>query len=192
MAGRPRKPKVIKLTQGTYRPDREVAHEPEPTVSPLVRPAPAHVGPFGKKLWEGLAEELVTSGVMTEVDWQALEICCESYNLYREAREAVYSVTFRVCTDCGAAFPQILQACPECKGKKSKLKKVKRKLADYLAVKNSQTGFELTTMHKAKEQFLKYAIQLGLTPVARNRIDVSTKPKEGKSDMESMWEESHG
>jgi P27 family predicted phage terminase small subunit len=191
MAGRPRKPKVVKIAQGTFRQDQEVGQEPEPEVSSSVRSCPSHVGSYGKKLWKELADELVSSGIMTEVDWQSLEFCCESYNTYRESRDAVYHTVDRICASCG----QVLgyqKACESCGEEKVKLKKRKRKLAEYLALHNSQTGFELTTMHKAKEQFLKYAVQLGITPAARNKIDISGKSRGEKSEIEKMWEESHG
>lgn len=191
MAGRPRKPKIVKINQGTYRADREVGQEPEPERSAAVRSAPSHIGTFGKRLWKELAEELVLSGVMTEVDWQTLEICCESYNIYRESHNAVYHTTERRCDSCGAADNESA-VCQECGGITFKVKKRKRKLSEYLAEHNSQTGFELTTMHKAKEQYLKYGIQLGLTPASRNRIDLSDRKREEKSEMEKMWEEVNG
>ncbi len=190
MSGRPRKPKIIKLHQGTFRPDREVGEEPEPTMSSGVRNAPSHIGKYGKRLWDELAEELVSSGIMSEVDWQSLEICCESYNMFREARDAIYKPVYRTCTECGEIVDD--GYCPQCGSSSFKMKVHAQKLAEYLKTRNSQTGFELTTMHKGKEQFLKYAIQLGLTPVARNRIDISGKKPEEKSEMELMWEESHG
>jgi phage terminase small subunit len=180
------------MNQGTYRQDREVGEEPEPEKAEAVRPAPSHIGKFGKRLWNELAEELVLSGVMTEIDWQTLEICCQSYDLYRESQRAIHNATERRCVSCGAHIPQ-KNICPVCGGSEFQWKKRKRKLDEYLATHNSQTGFELTTMHKAKEQFLKYAIiQLGLTPAARNRIDLSDHKRAEKSEMEKMWDEVNG
>lgn len=190
MTGRPRKPKIIKLQQGTFRAEREPGQEPDPTMSSGVRTAPNHIGKYGKRLWTELSEELVSSGIMSEIDWQALEICCESYNLYRESRDAIYKPISRTCAKCGEIVEE--GNCPACGSTTFKMKAHAQKLAEYLRTRNSQTGFELTTMHKGKEQFLKYAVQLGLTPVARNRIDVSGKKSEEKSEMEKMWEESHG
>lgn len=190
MAGRPRKPKIVKLQQGTYRKDQEVGQEPEPTTATESRTPPPHIGKYGKKLWKELTEELVSSGIISEIDWQALEICCESYNMYRESRDAIYKPVVKICVECGSVVFD--GECPGCGGLQFSRKRVAQSLAEYMAGRNSQTALELTTMHKGKEQFLKYAIQLGLTPVARNRIDVSGKKNDEKSLMEKLWEESHG
>lgn len=174
----PRKPKVIKMNQGTYRKDREVNEEPEPTFSTTVRNPPPYIGKYGKKIWKELAVELVDSGVMTEVDWQALEICCSSYNTFRECRDSIYNPILKTCTNCGSIFYKDDSDCPRCECHEYEYKKHKQTLAQYMEYRNSQTALELTTMGKAMEQFLKYSNVLGINPVARNRIDISQKSDE--------------
>lgn len=161
--GRPRKPSKVKIIQGTFRQDRNPANEPAPTPVSVIRKPPPQLNRFAKKFWKAVVEELVETGVLTVVDWAAFEICCDSYGLYCEAKEAVYR-----------------PLDPET-GKRQK-----RTLAEYLAGQNSQTIPELSAMNKGKDMFLKYANVLGLNPVARNRIDAPGRKSEEEDPMEGI------
>lgn len=162
----PRKPRQQKIISGTFRNDRNPANEPEPSVVTQVRRPPSYLNKYGKKFWRDVCEELVDTGVLTEVDWAAFELCCDSYGMFREAHDAIYKAWD---PDLG--------------------KLVKRSLAEYLCGRNSQTSPEFTAMSKGKEMFLKYANVLGLNPVARNRIDLVEKEPEVKDPMEAIWNE---
>ena len=161
--GRPRKPKSQKIIQGTFRQDRNPVNEPQPEKVSEVRKPPSHLNRYAKKYWKEVVEELIDTGVLTVVDWAAFEICCDSYGIFMEAKEAIYR-----------------PINPETK------KREKRTLAEYLIGRNSQTSPEITAMNKGKEDFLKYANVLGLNPVARNRIEIPGKKNEEIEEMEGI------
>jgi P27 family predicted phage terminase small subunit len=85
----PRKPKVLKLQQGTYRSDRNPANEPEPERVVQEIPPPKHLNKYAKKFWKEICTELIDTGVLTVVDWAAFEICADSYGMYREMKEEI-------------------------------------------------------------------------------------------------------
>ncbi len=164
-----RKSKKEKILAGTFRKDRNHANEPNIPPTKNSKKPPVFLNKFGKKFWKETVEELVDSGILTEVDWTAFSLCCESFGMFMEAREALYRP---VDPDTG--------------------KKGKRTLAEYLDGRNTQTSMELTTMNKAKEQFLKYANVLGLHPVARTHLNVLSPGGKELDPMEEMWHEVHG
>jgi len=152
-----RKSQKEKILTGTFRKDRNPAKEPNIAPAKNSKRPPILLNKFGRKFWKETVEELVDSGVLTEVDWTTFSLCCESYGMFREAWETLYHP---VNPDTG--------------------KKGKRTLAEYLDGRNTQTSMKLTTMNKAKEQFLKYANVLGLHPVTRNHLNVLS-PEEKNS-----------
>lgn len=78
MKGRPPKPTALKLIQGTARPDRINKREPKPKAG---APAcPRHLDQVAKAKWRELAPQLVTLGVLTKVDGDALAAYCEAYS----------------------------------------------------------------------------------------------------------------
>ena len=164
MKGRPRLPAELKVLKGTFRSDRNPKEEPKPPPVYEVRNPPAYIGKFGKELWKDVVEGLVATGVLTQVDWPVLEICCQSYNMYREAVDDIYWTTDMI-------------------GRKKK-----RTLSEYLQEKGtSQKILAIRAMDSAKADFLHFASELGMTPVARNRIDVSGDTKE-RDPMDDLLE----
>jgi len=169
MGGRPRKPRNQKLVQGTFRKDRNPEHEPVITLVDEIRKPPAYLGKYGKRLWQEIATELINSGLLTEVDWPLFEMCCQTYQQYRESIDDIYN------------------------GEDELGRKKKRGLKEYFKEKGSfSSATEFRALRNAKEEFLRYAGQLGLTPVARNKIDLSDHERAGKSETEKMWDEVNG
>ena len=151
MAGRPRKPTRLKVIHGTDRPDRTPANEPQPD-EVLELPNPPSIMPrAGKKMWKVLGEELMDKGLLTEVDLQTFEICCFNYGLYRAAADSVFCMIDN----------------PNKPGSRRR-----RKLAEYLEGRNSQTMPEYSAMTKAFATFKSYLVEFGLSPAARSRIDL--------------------
>jgi P27 family predicted phage terminase small subunit len=61
-------------------------------------------------------------------------------------------------------------------------------LAAYLDGRNSQTSPELTAMHRASSEFLKFAGTLGLSPASRQKLTLEPKKDEAPDPMAEMWE----
>jgi P27 family predicted phage terminase small subunit len=161
--GHNKKPRASKILQGTFRKDRNPAHEPDPPrVYEIPRP-PAYLGRFGKRIWKDLVVDLVNTGVLTTVDIPALELCCAAYEQYREARESVYA--FVVDEETG--------------------KRRRRTLAEYMLGKNSQTMPEYAAMRQSFATFKSYLVEFGLTPASRNRIDLK-EPAQTVDPMEEL------
>jgi P27 family predicted phage terminase small subunit len=159
--GHNRKPKIIKMNQGTFRKDRNPKNEPEPTPAHEMRRPPSNLNKWGKRFWKEISTELVDSGIVTEIDWHTLEMCAAAYGTFRECLDSIYH-----------------EDLPD--GKRRK-----RTLAEYIGENNSHTTPLLSTLHKAFDQYHKYSSSLGLNPVARNKIDL----KEPKSDYVDPMEE---
>lgn len=161
--GRPRKSKVLKMAQGTYRADRDV----EPVEAEQVYkepPAPRHLGRYGKKAWERIAFFLHDAGMLTELDIETLEVCCCAYQQHREIWDAIYN-------------PK-----DPATGKKSS-----RTLEEYLTIED---GKLLRELQKAHEQYMRAAKNLGLSPAARKGMDIPGKQKRGEiSDTERIMME---
>ena len=164
MAGRPKKPTITKLRDGTFRFDRASVNEPQPEkVSEIPKP-PSYLTKYAKKLWKTLAAELVEKGILTIIDLPALETCCEAYGQYRAAHEAVFHP---VDDKTG--------------------KRTKRTLAEYLKGRNSQTVPEYTAMTKAFNTFKAYLIEFGMTPASRSKLDISEVPDENIDPMQRLY-----
>lgn len=160
--GHNRKPRQQKIIEGTFRKDRNPSNEPEPAKYAEAPKPPSHLGKYGKKLWKKLAPQLVEQGLLTVLDNQALELLCETYDQYRQAHEAVYYVR-------------------DADGKRRR-----QSLGDYLRGRNSQTMPEYQAMNRNYAEIIRLLREFGMTPVARNRIDLPEKEDE-QDPMEKLW-----
>lgn len=87
VTGRPRKPTTLKALQGTARPDRTNAREPEPPPGP-VKP-PSWLKGRARAAWRQLAPMLEDMRVLTTADPHALALLCDAYAEYIDCREVV-------------------------------------------------------------------------------------------------------
>jgi P27 family predicted phage terminase small subunit len=159
--GHNRKSKNQKIIEGTFRKDRNPSNEPNPPkISDILKP-PSHLGKYGKKMWKKLSKTLYEEGLLTVLDDQALELICEAYDQYRQAHEAVYYIR-------------------DAQGKRKR-----RSLGEYMEGRNSQTMPEYTAMNRHFNNIAKLLKEFGMTPVARNRINLPEK-KEGVDPMEEL------
>jgi len=148
MGGRPRKPRQLKILQGTFRKDRNPEQEPEPP-PPLdrkLRP-PSTLNKWGKAFWNEHIGELAETGVLTNVDIPSFEVTAATFGQWKEAEHIVFHDEF----------------------------KRKRTLEDYMRNRayERKNMPELIVMEKARSDFLRYSIQFGLIPASRNRIDIT-------------------
>ncbi len=155
--GRPRKPRQLKIIQGTFRADRNPENEPEPDlIVGNIRP-PSFLGKYGRDYWKRTVPKLQETGVLTVADLESLELLVQAYEEYREAHDAVYRPTL------------------------SDGSRGRRTLAEYCRGGNSQTLPELAALRAARAAFRQLAADFGLNPSARNKV--SAVPKEAERDI---------
>ena len=160
MGGRPRTPRQTQILQGTFQPCRNPVREPEPSApnDRKMKP-PSTLNKWAKSFWNEHIEELVQTGVITSVDLPAFEMTAATYGQWKETEHIVFHDEF----------------------------KRKRSLHDYMKNRDFERKNmpELIVMEKARSDFLRFAIQFGLNPAARNRIDISrdAKPQDPMEDL---------
>jgi P27 family predicted phage terminase small subunit len=159
-----RKPKQLKIIQGTFREDRNPKNEADPPKFFEPPKPPSHLGRYGKKIWKQIVKDLTDVGLLTVLDKQALEILCEQYDQYRQAHDAVYRY----------------------RDEEGRLRR--RTLGEYLAGRNSQTVPEYQAMNRHFDSFRKLLTEFGMTPASRNRIEIP-KAEEKKDPMEALLED---
>ncbi len=79
----------MKIIHGTFRKNRAKKGEPKPEALAGIPKPPAHLNKFGKQMWRQVAPELVKTMLISSLDLRTLEICCDAYGMYREARAAM-------------------------------------------------------------------------------------------------------
>jgi len=164
-AGRPRKPRQAKIIQGNFRKDRNPGNEPSPPVLLMAPKPPAGMNRWARRLWKELVLELMEQQLITSIDLATLELCCDAYGMYREAKDAVFHPRDPITG-----------------------KRIRRSLAQYLFGQNSQTIPELTAMKAGWQLYKTYMAEFGLSPASRNRISV-LEPKSGTDPMEELLED---
>lgn len=157
------KPKIVKITQGTLRPCRESAQEPEPGDTDFETP-PKFLNESAKRFWNKYAPRFINMGTLTEVDWPIFTMLCVSYGIYKDAYNTVF-------TDDDNK---------------------KRSMREYMEGKNSQTQPEFGAMNKAFDQFCKLYGEFGVGAASRGKIDLSSKDTETVDPIEKMLQEDNG
>ena len=87
--GRKAKPTAVKKLQGTHRPDRANANEPQPPVPDSVPYAPRFLNDEGKREWRRLVGVLMEMGLYTDADRAALAMYCQSWGRWVIAERKV-------------------------------------------------------------------------------------------------------
>ena len=142
MRGRKKLPRALKALKGTLQPCRDNKNEPQPGISKQVPKPPKHIHGEARKLWLDLAPKLHECGLLTQADTIAFSLLCEAHQIYRDARDIV------------------------------------EKEGMVITVKDSR-GVTVQKVHPAyriesqwQQNFLKMAVEFGLTPASRGRINV--------------------
>jgi phage terminase small subunit len=111
--GRPRKPRALKLVQGTDRPDRANAAAPAPRAAPLPRP-PADLNAREQRAWAQLAELVDPLRVVTAADivaFRQMAVCIAMIDQARsELKEHKWRTDYEVHTEFGTSYrkrPQV-------------------------------------------------------------------------------------
>ena len=78
-----RLPTRLKLLKGTLEPGRLNLNEPQPEIK-LPKP-PEELGPKGRQEWRRVGRQLLTLGIVSELDRPALALYCKAWERWSEA-----------------------------------------------------------------------------------------------------------
>ena len=96
----PPKPTALKKLEGTYRKDRAVSNEIQPSIE-IGLTAPNDLNEWGVKLWDDVMSEYSKIGLITKVDMASLMAVCMEWGIYCEACDIVSSQGLQVSDDKG-------------------------------------------------------------------------------------------
>lgn len=87
--GKPRKPKELKVLEGSYRADRDRGDAPILPAAATSTPAPKSLGEHGAKVWRELFPDLVGAGIVTACDVPAFETYCRTHDEIADCDETL-------------------------------------------------------------------------------------------------------
>lgn len=141
MPGPPKTPSKLKVLKGTYQKSRENPDEPIPSPVGEMKP-PVRLSKKAKYAFYQLVDVLGQEGlnILADADRLALELLCESYGTYRDAKQVVENegMTYHTYTMTGD--------------------------------KMYRTRPEVAIANEAWNQVTKMIKEFGLTPAARAKV----------------------
>ncbi len=160
--GRPKKPTKIKQVQGTNYKCRQQNHEPSFTPLKRVTHVPPSLSRYGKEFFLKNSEVLIAGSVITDADLSILELAAEAWDIMQQAKRSIYW---------------------DFQNKK------KRTLKQYFSDRdyNRKNMPELMTYESMQSKVIVYLRELGLTPSARSKVDIT--PPDEKSDMDNLLDD---
>jgi len=96
MRGRKPKPSALKRLEGNPGKRALNAMEPHPPIPQTPPHAPRHLGMEARKEWRRLCKQLVEIGLYTEIDHAMLEMYCQMYGDWIEAKRKIRATGGRV------------------------------------------------------------------------------------------------
>jgi P27 family predicted phage terminase small subunit len=155
MRGRKPTPTHLKLVTGN--PGRRPVNPNEPKPDPALPPVPPHLSDEAKLEWHRIARELYDLGLLTNIDRAALAGYCQAYADWVEAEGQL------------RRFGKMI---------KSPQRTVKRRAKNGSEVIESSGGFPmqspfLAIRNKAMELMHKFAVEFGMSPSSRSRVNAS-------------------
>jgi P27 family predicted phage terminase small subunit len=140
------KPTQLRALEGSKVVDIVCPSAPLP---PAVPEPPDYLTAYAQEEWHRVAPILYRLRMLSEIDTPALVGYCDAYSTWRSAREMLNTMSGQVSN----GFLIIT--------KKSK---------DHAGGNVIQSPL-LSVMNKARLDFLRFAVELGMSPTARSRID---------------------
>lgn len=147
MGGRPKKPTMQKIIQGTFRQSREQGNEPDPVSVPSSQFAPCPTGLHtrGRKFWKDAVKYMTDSGYLKYLDLPTLELAALQYdNIWYLWKECILK------DDAGN----------------------RRTLKQYMIERGycKKLMPELTEMTALEKDFITYSNAFGMNPASRSKI----------------------
>jgi len=99
MPGPPKKPTALKLVQGNPSKRPLNTREPQPEKATLKKPR--GLSKEAARHWKSLAEQLIESGILTEIDKPALMMLCEAWARWINTQEILRTQPLVIKTSKG-------------------------------------------------------------------------------------------
>lgn len=148
--GRKPKPTALRLVGGNAGKRAINKNEPKPELSQPT--PPAFLNDDAKVEWGRICETLYKVGLMTELDRGALAACCQAYGRWAQAERALARMS----------------------DKDELNRALMIKTSNGNAIQNPLVGIA----NKAAADYVKYAVEFGMTPSARARVTATTNDKQ--------------
>ncbi|HMR01748.1 MAG TPA: phage terminase small subunit P27 family [Candidatus Competibacter phosphatis] len=103
--GRPPKPTKLKELAGN--PGKRALNKAEPKPAGKRPACPRHIQGEAKKEWNRITKQLLTLGLLTEVDRAALAAYCQCWARWVEAEEEMRRLDFRMITQTDSGYPVV-------------------------------------------------------------------------------------
>jgi P27 family predicted phage terminase small subunit len=145
MAGRRPTPTHLKLIKGTARSGRINPKEAKVSVTLGKPDAPDFLTSEARQEWDEQCETLFRIGLLTRIDKAALAAYCQAYGRWRRAEEVLAKMANHDETTKGFMIRTIAGN----------------------TIQNPLVG----SANKAMSDMMRYAVELGLTPSSRSRIN---------------------
>ena len=159
----PRKPRELKVLQGTFRKDRNPVNEPRVNPPPKDKMGcPSTLNKWGKKFWKDHIDTLTNSKILTAADLPSFEMLCQAWGAFKQAE---YDIGHDEVTGEKRTMVQYREA----------REYSRRKMPEMIELGENRTLFSQLSQ------------QFGMTPVARNRIDIPVQKEE--DTITKMYEE---
>lgn len=137
-----RKPTNLKLITGN--PGRRPLNKSEPKPGLKIPPPPEWLSKDARVEWEYIAGQLYAVGCLTGIDRGALAAYCQAYGRWEQAERALAEAAKNDPVNFGLTI----------------------ETSNGNLIQNPLVGLA----NKAMQDFVRYAIEFGMTPVARSRI----------------------
>jgi len=156
-AGRKPLPRKFHVLNGTDRPCRRNEDEPKPDIDNEVPRPPKEIPTAAKKKWKELAKEFHASGILTKIDYDALETYCKTWATLKEAEELIKKTVMSIKTADGTT--------------------IKTGLITVTKNGNVIQSPLLNIINTARRDGIKFLSEFGATPSSRTKIKVDTQQK---------------
>lgn len=147
-SGRKPTPTALKLVKGN--PGKRALNKREARVKLSQPTAPAFLNDDAKAEWQRVSGTLFAAGLMTELDRAALAAYCQAYGRWAEAERALARMAAK--DDANRALMV--------------------KTVGGNAIQNPLVGIA----NKAKADMVRYAVEFGMTPSARSKVEAQDSP----------------
>jgi P27 family predicted phage terminase small subunit len=162
MKGRKPKPTFLKLVTGN--PGRRPLNQNEPQPEKAIPTVPAHLSDVAKVEWGRIANELHDLGMLTRLDRAVLAAYCQAYSDWVEAEAKLQQ------------YGKVIMSPKKTTTKRGK---------DGSEVTESTGGYPmqspyLAIRNKSLELMNKFAIEFGMSPSSRTRVNANGEGESGR------------
>ncbi len=149
-----RKPKPTHLKLVTGNPGKRPMPRAEAKVVPALPSPPPHLADEAKVEWGRISDDLFKVGLLSHIDRAALAAYCQAYGRWVQAERALAEMAKRDQLTGGLMI----------------------KTTNGNAIMNPLVGIA----NKAAADMVRYAVEFGMTPSARSRINAEAPPVDGR------------